>query len=324
MLIDESFVILQAGKGGNGAVTFFPGKSGPSGGDGGKGGNVYVKASRNLTSLYSFSRKHLYIAENGGNGENFQKTGHDGRDLILEFPVGTELIDDKTKKHMELPEDGTQILVCSGGRGGFGNEHFKSATNQVPRHAESGSPGERRSFKVIMRLIAEMGLIGLPNAGKSSLLNELTKAQVKTAPYPFTTLEPNLGALGSLIMADIPGLIEGAHTGKGLGIKFLKHIEKVKLLLHCVSLEDDLETMKKNYDSVRHELASFNGELLKKPVLILLTKTDLVSEEDKLLKIKAFEALNGETMAVSIHDWDALETLKKRLLTHVQPREAAQ
>lgn len=319
MLIDETYITVQAGNGGDGAVTFFPGKSGPSGGDGGKGANVYVKTNRSLTSLYNFTKKHLFIAEKGGNGETFQKTGHNGEDLVLEFPVGTELTEDKTGKRLELPDDGRAILVCSGGRGGYGNEHFKSATNQVPRHAEKGFPGERRSFKVVMRLIAEFGLIGLPNAGKSSLLNELTKAQAKIAPYPFTTLEPNLGALGEIIIADIPGLIEGAHTGRGLGIKFLKHVEKVKLLIHCISLEDDLVSMEKNYEAVRHELASFNGELLKKPVLILLTKSDLVDEKARKEKIDFFKKEYGESLVVSIHDWDALELLKKKLLAfHAQ------
>lgn len=315
MLIDETHITVQAGNGGDGAVTFFPNKSGPSGGDGGKGGDVYVKTNRSLTSLYKYTKKHLFIAEKGKDGESFQKTGHAGTDMILDFPVGTELIEDKTGKRLEIPDDGRAVFVCSGGRGGYGNERFKSATNQVPRHAEKGFPGERRSFKVVMRLIAEVGLIGLPNAGKSSLLNELTKANVKTAAYPFTTLEPNLGSLGTLIIADIPGLIEGAHTGKGLGIRFLKHIEKVKLLVHCVSLEDSLDAMKKNYESVRHELASFNGELLKKPELILLTKSDLVGEEERETKKEYFSKEFRKAQVVSVHDWDALENLKKLLLS---------
>ena len=316
MLIDEAHIILQAGNGGDGVVAFFPGgkKTGPSGGDGGRGGSVFVRANRSVTSLYSYSKNHLFKAENGKDGANFSKTGHSGEDLILNFPVGTELIEKSTGKRLELPDDGRKILVCSGGRGGYGNERFKSSTNQAPRQSEKGFPGERRTFDVIMRLIADVGLIGLPNAGKSSILNELTKAQPKIAPYPFTTLEPNLGALENLVLADIPGLIEGASSGKGLGIKFLKHIEKVKVLLHCISLENKVPEMKKNYETVRHELALFNGELLKKPEIILLTKTDILNQKEKNHAVEEFKKSYGETYGVSVYDWDALELLKKRLV----------
>lgn len=315
MLTDEASITLKAGSGGNGFVSFYPGKGGPSGGDGGRGGNVYVAVDRNMTNLNKYVSQFRFVADSGEKGASFTKTGADGADLTLYFPPGTEFYEKKTGKMLVLPEDGRRVLMCQGGRGGYGNEHFKSATNRAPREAEKGFPGEERSFKVIMRLIADVGLIGLPNAGKSSLLNELTKANAKTAAYPFTTLEPNLGSLDGVIIADIPGLIEGASQGKGLGIKFLKHIEKVRLLLHCVALDAPLEQMKKDYDTVRGELASFNPELTGKKEIILLTKSDLLMPGERKEKAEAFAALAaGEALPVSIHDLQAIEKLKKILL----------
>lgn len=314
MLIDEAHISIIGGKGGDGAVTFFPGyTSGPSGGDGGKGGNVYARVNRNVNSLYKYSTQTKFEALSGGKGANFNKTGADGKDLVLDFPLGTELIELKTGRIIALPENGQPILICQGGRGGFGNDKFKSPTNRAPRKAEKGFPGEKRTFDIIMRLIADIGLIGLPNAGKSSLLNELTKAQARIAPYPFTTLEPNLGALDKAIIADIPGLIEGASSGKGLGIKFLKHIEKVKLLLHCVSLDTPLTQMKKDYKTVRTELATFNTDLTGKKEIVLLTKSDLILPRERKSKQTAFKKINKDSYCISVHDLDALEDLKKLL-----------
>jgi len=314
MLIDEAFITLVAGKGGSGNVSFFPGgKGGPCGGAGGRGGNIYVKTNDSLTSLVRYSSKTKYEADRGRDGDTFNKTGADGSDLVLEFPVGTELIDHETKKVIALPENGQMLLVCSGGRGGWGNDHFKSSINRTPRQMEPGFVGEKKTFKVIMRLIAHIGLIGLPNVGKSSLLNTLTKSQAKIADYPFTTLEPNLGALGKTIMADIPGLIEGASSGRGLGTKFLKHIEKVHILLHCISIELDTKQMMKNYEVVRKELAAYNDKLLEKPEIIILTRSDLILPKEREKKIAFFKKKMPEVWCVSIHDADSLEKLSARL-----------
>src|SRR3989339_172934 len=307
MLIDEAYIIISAGKGGNGFVAFFPGKkSGPCGGDGGNGGNVYIKVNRNMTSLAQYAGKHKIEADDGGNGGSFNKTGENGEDLVLEFPLGTEFVETGTKKLIQLPSDDRLILVCQGGRGGFGNDHFKSSVNRTPKRAEIGHPGETRTFKVIMKLIADVGFIGLPNAGKSSLLNELTAASARVAPYPFTTLEPNLGSLDRIIIADIPGLIEGASSGKGLGIRFLKHIEKVKLLLHCVAADEDTKQMIKNYKTVRKELTAYSTTLATKKEIILLTKSDLVLPSERTAKLKSFKKLNSLVYCVSIYDLEAL------------------
>lgn len=314
MLIDEAYVILSGGKGGAGNVSFFPGlKSGPSGGDGGQGGNVFVRINKNLTSLHKYTESTKYEAGKGENGGGATKTGAHGTNLILDFPIGTELREQSTGKVITIPSNGEMLLVCQGGRGGYGNDHYKSPTNRSPRQAGKGEPGEVRTFKAVMRLIADIGFIGLPNAGKSSLLNELTAATAKVAPYPFTTIEPNLGAMGDIVLADIPGLIEGASSGRGLGIRFLKHVEKVKLLIHCVACDRDVTIMKKEYETVREELGVYNPELLKKPELLLLTKSDLILPKDRLQKLKIFKKINPQIFCVSVYDVDALEKLKKLL-----------
>lgn len=320
MLIDEAYIILCGGKGGAGNVSFFPGlKSGPSGGDGGQGGNVFVRVNKNLTTLHRYTEKTKYEAGEGENGGGATKTGANGPNLVLEFPVGTELREQSTGKIISIPSNGEMILVCQGGKGGHGNDFYKSSTNRSPRHADKGQPGECRKFKAVMRLIADIGFIGLPNAGKSSLLNELTSASARVAPYPFTTIEPNLGALDDMVLADIPGLIEGASKGRGLGIRFLKHVEKVKLLIHCVACDRDVSVMEKEYATVREELGAYNPELLKKPELLLLTKSDLILPKDRLLKLKAFKKTCGDVFCVSVYDADALEKLKKLLKSSLNP-----
>ena len=255
--------------------------------------------------------KTKYEAQKGGNGDSFNKTGVGGDDLILDFPPGTELVEHETEKAIVIPTSGEPILLCNGGRGGFGNDHFKTSINRSPRQFEPGGDGEKRTFKVLMKLIAQVGLIGLPNAGKSSLLNALTKAQARIANYPFTTLEPNLGALGRIIIADIPGLIEGASQGKGLGSRFLKHIEKVNILLHCISCEDNVTQIKKNYKAVRNELGTYNKSLLEKEEIILLTKSDLILPKERDRKIASFLKLASIVVCVSIHDIEALEKVKE-------------
>lgn len=312
MLIDEVELTLKGGHGGRGKVSFYPGfKSGPDGGNGGKGGNLYIKVVSDLTALEQFSRNKLLEAENGEAGRNNRQFGKDGKDLEIRMPVGSSLVSEEISETIELNQVNERILICKGGLGGRGNYEFRSSRNTTPEYAQPGLAGERKHFKVILRFLADYGLMGLPNAGKSSLLNELTPANVKTADYPFTTLEPNLGVLNGKIIADIPGLIEGASEGKGLGIKFLKHIEKVTLLLHCISVQS--EDIQKDYQTVLEELAKFNSELIKKEEIILLTKTDLVDKKEVEKKMKELKKFKRKIYSVSIHDWDSLEKLKEIL-----------
>lgn len=318
MLIDEAFIVIRGGHGGPGKVAFFPGmNTSPSGGNGGKGGDIYVKANAQMVSLERFVSQTKFEAESGQSGDNFRKLGHYGNDLTLQMPVGTLLIDKNTGQEFELLKDGQTILLAKGGKGGKGNDHFKSSTNISPTQAQPGLPGQERKLKLVMRMIADVGFIGFPNAGKSSLLNELTSAKVKTANYPFTTLSPNLGVLpGGIVLADIPGLIEGAAEGKGLGIKFLKHVEKVKLLIHCISCEST--DIVKDYTAVRDELGKFNRNLLNKPEIVLISKSDLVEPQElKKLVTKVKKALKKEVNAISIHDLDALTHLQKMIQENV-------
>lgn len=324
MLIDEVEIIIRGGHGGAGRVSFYSKKGGgPDGGNGGRGGDVYVQVSPDLYGLSRFLSKNICEAENGQEGGVHLRSGANGKNLTLTMPIGTVLIDQDGSR-IELNKLGETTLLAKGGLGGRGNAFFKSASNTTPHYAQRGLFGQEKRLKVILKLIADFGLIGLPNGGKSSLLNEITNANAKIGDYPFTTLEPNLGVLSlrhspshcerseeSKIIADIPGLIEGAAQGKGLGHKFLKHIEKVKLLLHCISSES--ENPLKDYQIVREELKKFNPELLEKPEVILLTKSDLVDKVDLEEKIKSFKKIKEETFAVSIHDFDSLQNLLKVL-----------
>ncbi|MDO8498337.1 MAG: GTPase ObgE [bacterium] len=328
MLIDEvESVIFRAGHGGAGKVSFVPSrnqKGGPDGGNGGRGGDLYIKVSSDLTALNQFSKTKVLAAENGAMGGGNKKSGLDGKDLAITLPMGTLIIDKVNGEEVDLNDLNQYILFCKGGKGGKGNAELANSRNTTPRVAQKGLPGEEKHLKLVLRLIADFGLIGLPNAGKSSLLNELTSANVKVASYPFTTLEANLGVLGSpstpsgrsgrgRILADIPGLIEGASSGKGLGIKFLKHIEKVGLLLHCISSES--EDVLRDYQTIRDEMKKFSLELLKKKEIILLTKTDLVSGDEVKAKSQALKKFKRKILPVSIHDFDSLEKLRNVLAT---------
>ena len=315
MFIDEAEITAKAGDGGPGKVAFFKNKKGPCGGNGGNGGNLYFIANSNITDLRKYIEKCEHNAENGKSGGSNNRMGANGKDLYLNVPTGTFIIDKNTKEEIIITKKDSTALICKGGQGGLGNNAFKTSTNQTPRYAEPGKTGQSRDLKLIVKLIADFGLIGLPNAGKSSLLNELTNANVKTASYPFTTLEPNLGVISKKIIADIPGLIEGASSGKGLGIKFLKHIEKVSLLLHCISVES--EDIEKDYQTVIDEIAKYNKAILSKKMIILLTKTDLVFQDIIKEKIKILKKLNNTIIPVSIHDWDSLELIRRVLFQGV-------
>lgn len=315
MFIDEVTVTISGGHGGAGIVSF--GKmahSGPDGGNGGRGGDVYVKAENDLTLLSQFTRKNYYVAESGLPGGKNKRTGADGNDLNITLPIGTSIIDNLDGKViLELTKPGQQELLCKGGKGGKGNYEFRSPRRTTPEFAQPGLPGVHKVVVLNLKIIATFGFIGLPNAGKSSLLNELTNAKAKTANYSFTTLTPNLGVLNGKVIADIPGLIEGSSKGRGLGISFLKHIDKVKVLLHCIA--SDANDPQNDYNIVRSELGQYSKRLLKKKEIILLTKSDLTSEAVlKKLQTK-FKKYSADTLQISIHNWESLATLKTLLVS---------
>lgn len=312
MLIDEVRLEVSGGRGGDGHISFFPGKGGPSGGDGGNGGAVYAVADSHTDTLNAYSGLHAFKGNDGVPGHQNKRHGADGEDRIMKVPVGTTFIDLETGRERELMRDGRRILLARGGRGGRGNDAFKDATHQVPRKRELGTPGQTHTFQIVQKLIADFGLIGFPNVGKSSLLNELTHATAKTANYHFTTLEPNLGVIEGRVIADIPGLIEGAHEGKGLGIKFLKHIEKVSLLLHCIRASSD--DVMRDYQAVMNELEAYNPDVAQKPQIILLTAIDEVTPEVIVEKKKALAATGKTILSTSIHDYDGLSELKRIML----------
>ena len=307
MLTDEINIIIKAGNGGKGIVNFFSDawrpKGGPDGGNGGDGGDVYFKAVSDITKLGQFTHSKIYKAEDGQAGGRNKCTGRNGRDLIIEVPVGTIATYDNGTS-AELTKKGQKQLMARGGTGGRGNFMFRSSTNQTPKESEPGVFREEKKLFLQLKLIAQVGLIGLPNAGKTSLLNELTPANAKVANYSFTTLEPNLGVTPSgKIIADIPGLIEGAALGKGLGVKFLKHVERTNLLVHCISVEstDPL----KDYKSIRKEISDYSSGLSKKPEIIVVTKFDAVDskQNDKVKKIL------GSKISTSIIDTDSIKKL---------------
>jgi GTPase len=309
MIVDEIKISLEAGKGGDGIVTFdhTKGSQGPSGGKGGRGGNIYFEGISNLAALYKYRKKNNYAAENGSIGKSNKATGHDGQDLVLPVPIGSVITNLDTEKTEEIIKVGQKILAVSGGIGGRGNFYFRSPINITPTQAEKGKPGEKFNFFIELRLIADVGLIGLPNVGKSSLLNQLTKAQAKVANYHFTTLEPNLGTIDDIILADIPGLIEGASMGRGLGIKFLKHIQRTKFLFHCLSLESD--NLVKDYKTIRKELAAYSQNLAKKKEILIFTKFDLILKNKLKDKLKPFA--KKKKLVVSIQDPQSLTQLKQ-------------
>ncbi len=313
MLIDDVTIKVSAGHGGKGGVFFNKNKMslGPTGGRGGNGGNVYVEGVSDLGALRQFRYKKEILAKDGENGKRQLNDGTAGEDIVLKIPVGTVLHNLDVGKYKEITKVGERLIIAAGGFGGHGNYHFRSGKNTSPRQFQPGLPGEAFALRMELKLIADVGFVGYPNAGKSSLLNELTAAKSKVANYPFTTLEPNLGVYYDLILADIPGLIEGASVGKGLGIKFLRHIERTKILFHLISAES--EDPLKDYYAVTKELMTYNSELLKKPEYIFLTKSDLVGE--KILKEKMMELKKAgkPVKAISIYDPEGIEEVKKIL-----------
>lgn len=275
--VDELSIAARAGRGGDGVVRWLhlKGKeySGPAGGNGGSGGDIYIRGVRDMSLLARYRGEKKFSAGNGAAGENQNKHGKRGDDLVIDLPVGSLVHNEQTGEVFELLTEGQQVLILKGGRGGAGNAVFKSSVNRTPMESLPGAEGQSATFHIELRLIADAGLVGLPNAGKTSLLNALTGAEGKIGAYAFTTLDPNLGALYGFVLADIPGLIEGASSGKGLGSKFLRHIARTRLLVHCVSLES--EDPFKDYTAIRGELSLFKGApLSEKPEIIVLTKSD--------------------------------------------------
>lgn len=311
MLIDEVQITIQAGKGGDGIVHFFSDlhrpKGGPDGGNGGKGGDVYFTAISDIGSLRQFRHEKEFVAPYGDPGGSNQKTGKSGSDLYLNVPFGSVITYDNGTQ-IELDKVGMVVLAAKGGRGGKGNHHYRSSTNQTPQERQLGQIPLVKNVHIQLKLIADIGLIGLPNAGKTSLLNELTPANAKVANYSFTTLEPNLGVTkGGNIIADIPGLIEGASEGKGLGYRFLKHIERTKIMVHCISAEstDPLA----DYQTVRHELENYSSVLTNKKEIIVLTKSDLLETKDIPKIAKKIKA----QLSVSIADDNTIKILNDLL-----------
>jgi len=320
MLLDRVEVVFKGGNGGSGITSF--GKqihSGPDGGNGGKGGDFYLIAASDLTLLNQFSRKTVFAAEDGKPGRKKKMNGLSGKDLEVFLPFGTSIIDRQTNEIIyELDKIGERKLICVGGSGGKGNWEYRSSTKQAPKYHQPGFEGEERKIILSLKLIADFGLVGLPNSGKSSLLNELTNAKAKTAPYPFTTLSPNLGVCEEKFLADIPGLIEGASQGKGLGIRFLKHIEKVGVILHCISSESS--NLIKDYNIVRSEIGKYNAKLLRKTEVILLTKSDLVDKKKIESNIKKLKTKAKKVFPISIYDWESLEKLKDLIVKNVKSK----
>lgn len=315
MFIDELTLRLKSGRGGNGVERWLhekgKDKGGPAGGNGGKGGDVYAVAIRDIGVLNSYRQVKEFSAGRGEDGFKNSKKGGEGEDIEIKLPIGSRITNLTTNHTFELIRDGEKILLLKGGRGGLGNEHFKSSVNVSPTETTEGEDGEEADFHIELLLVVDLGLIGLPNAGKSSLLNVLTRAKSKVGGFPFTTLEPHLGDHYGLIVADIPGLIEGASEGRGLGHKFLRHIERTKALIHLVSSEE--ENPEEAYKVVRKELALYNEEILNKPELVLLTKIDMISEEEKSLKLEALKKVAKEVMAISILDDESIKKLSEYL-----------
>lgn len=310
--IDEIKIYAEAGKGGDGVVRWhrqkFEPKGGPAGGDAGRGGDFYVKAVRDVHILSKYKAKKSFTAGRGEDGGSKSLHGKNGEDFILELPIGSVITNLETDEKWQLEKEGEKILLLKGGYGGFGNEHFKSSLNTTPKESRVGGAGESGNFKIELELFADIGFIGLPNAGKSSLLNALTNAEAKVGDYAFTTLDPNLGDFFGYIIADIPGIIEGASLGKGLGTKFLRHIKRTKMLAHLVSFENS--NMLKTYKEVRKELAKYDkslslGEdgLSLKEEIIILTKTDVVDDEKIVAKkVSDFKKISKNVFVLSLFD----------------------
>ncbi|HDR16241.1 MAG TPA: GTPase ObgE [Desulfobacteraceae bacterium] len=329
--VDEVTISVRSGDGGGGCVSFrrerFIPRGGPDGGDGGDGGTVYIEASAGLLSLSDYRRRRRLRAEDGRSGKGREQTGRSGRDLILTVPLGTVVTEVHTGKIVaDLLHDRARVLLLAGGRGGKGNRHFAGPRNRTPRFAQPGTPGEEKSFRLTLKSIADIGIVGLPNAGKSSLLARLTTAAPKIGNYPFTTLAPNLGIMAfedgrRITLADIPGLIEGAGEGRGLGRRFLRHIERTSLLMHVVDFSvAKVDNALRDFDILRLEIESYDPALAAKPFVVVLNKVDLLPPGSDALLFSAYAAFAGRATAiaaVSAKTGQGIEQLEEMLVAHL-------
>lgn len=320
MFIDELEIYAKAGDGGHGVVRWLHAKfvpmGGPAGGNGGKGADVYVRAVRDLNILSKYTGSKKFIAKNGQQGQNKSMYGKGEDDLYINVPIGSVVTDVARERVYELFEEGVTHKILRGGAGGLGNEHFKSSTNRSPMESTEGKKGEDGTFKIELSLVVDVGLIGLPNAGKSTLLNTVTNASSPVGAYAFTTLEPHLGALFGYVLADIPGLIEGAAEGKGLGHKFLRHVTRTKMLLHLVSLEN--EDPISAYKTVRNELSKFDKSLTEKEEWIIFTKKDLVNQDQIDLVLKEIDKDENRVFIISATEGDGVKDLSDSLVKHLR------
>lgn len=330
MFVDELTIEAKAGDGGEGVVRWLrlrhmP-KGGPAGGNGGRGGNVYVRAIRDLNILSKYTGDKLFNAENGAAGSGRSKYGKDGEDTYIDVPIGSKITNTSDNSVYVLESEGEVIQILSGGQGGLGNEHFKSSTNRTPEESTKGTKGESGEFRIEVTLSADVGIIGLPNAGKSTLINAFTNATSAVGVYPFTTLEPHLGELFGFVLADIPGLIEGASKGKGLGHKFLRHVSRTKMLLHCVSLEgvetDGVGKLQAEYETIRKELDDFNTELSLKEEWVVLTKSDLASEKLASEALESFKKYKKPVFLLSVEANEGVKELRDTLIKHLREQNS--
>ena len=322
--LDQVKIYVKAGNGGDGSPSFrrekFIEYGGPDGGDGGKGGSIILKAEQNLNTLIDYRYQQHHKAQRGDNGSGQNRTGKSGNDLILKVPLGTQVFEEDNKTLIyDFIKTGEEFIAAAGGKGGLGNTRFKSSTNRAPRKFTKGTVGEEFEIWLQLKTIADIGIIGLPNAGKSSLLAAITNANPKIANYQFTTLNPNLGVIRyddkEITVADIPGLVEGAHKGVGLGTQFLKHIERCKSLLHLIDITN--EDIKKSYNQVKNELKSYSSKLNKKKELIVLNKTDLMEEKEIKKIIKDFsKGLKSEVISISTFKKISISKMKAKLISY--------
>jgi GTP-binding protein len=325
--IDEAFISVQSGDGGNGCLSFrrekFVPRGGPDGGDGGKGGDIIFRSTTRRRTLYPFRFKHQFKAPKGGHGQGRQKTGKNGADVIIEIPPGTLIKDSETDQVIkDFTGSGQEFVPVKGGRGGKGNYHFRSSTHRTPRFAQPGEPGQILKLKLELKLLADVGIIGLPNAGKSTLISTISSATPKIDSYPFTTLTPNLGVVQTdwgepFVVADIPGLIAGAHQGSGLGIRFLKHIERTRILVHLIDAASiDPEHPLANYEIINNELTHYNQKLAQKPQILVLNKLDLSgTEENASIFQSAIESkVDSDVLLISAAKRTGITRLISKLL----------